>query len=89
MLNRSVENRHFLNNENGKQLLFEWVRRFGFNYEQAESMFEAMRNEKSGVVFYNDNGQQTTDNSLRLLLLGLSSKIIIVLITILKQRRNL
>ncbi|MBE6338613.1 MAG: tRNA lysidine(34) synthetase TilS [Lentimicrobiaceae bacterium] len=61
---RSVENRHFLNNENGKQLLFEWVRRFGFNYEQAESMFEAMRNEKSGVVFYNDNGQQTTDNSL-------------------------
>mgnify|MGYP003299230749 CR=1 FL=1 len=61
---RSVENRHFLNNENGKQLLFEWVRRFGFNYEQAESMFDAMRNEKSGVVFYNDNGQQTTDNSL-------------------------
>ena len=61
---RSVENRHFLNNENGKQLLFEWVRRFGFNYEQAESMFEAMRNEKSGVVFYNDNGQQTTDNRL-------------------------
>ena len=61
---RSVENRHFLNNENGKQLLFEWVRRFGFNYEQAESMFEAMRNEKSGVVFYNDDGQQTTDNSL-------------------------
>ncbi|MBR2051751.1 MAG: tRNA lysidine(34) synthetase TilS [Bacteroidales bacterium] len=61
---RSVENRHFLNNENGKQLLFEWVRRFGFNYEQASSMFEAMKNEKSGVVFYNDNGQQTTDNSL-------------------------
>ena len=27
-------------------------------------MFEAMKNEKSGVVFYNDNGQQTTDNSL-------------------------
>ena len=61
---RSVENRHFLNNENGKQLLFEWVRRFGFNYEQASSMYDAMRNEKSGVVFYNDNGQQTTDNSL-------------------------
>ncbi len=64
---RSVENRHFLNNENGKQLLFEWVRRFGFNYEQAESMLEAMRNEKSGVVFYStltDNRQQTTDNRL-------------------------
>ena len=61
---RSVENRHFLNNENGKQLLFEWVRRFGFNYEQASSMYEAIKNEKSGVVFYNDNGQQTTDNSL-------------------------
>ena len=25
-------------------------------------MFDAMRNAKSGVVFYNDNGQQTTDN---------------------------
>ncbi len=61
---RSIENRHFLNNENGKQLLFEWVRKYGFNNKQAESMFEAMRNEKSGVVFYNDNGQQTTDNSL-------------------------
>lgn len=61
---RSIENRHFLNNENGKQLLFEWVRKYGFNNKQAESMFEAMRNEKSGVVFYNDNGQQTTDNRL-------------------------
>lgn len=61
---RSIENRHFLNNENGKQLLFEWVRKYGFNNKQAESMFEAMRNEKSGVVFYNDNGQQTTDDSL-------------------------
>lgn len=61
---RSIENRHFLNNENGKQLLFEWVRKYGFNNKQAESMFEAMRNEKSGVVFYNDNGQQTTYNRL-------------------------
>ncbi len=56
---RSVENRHFLNNENGKQLLFEWVRKFGFNYKQAESMFEAMKNEKSGVVFYSDNSVGT------------------------------
>ena len=56
---RSVENRHFLNNENGKQLLFEWVRKYGFNYKQAESMFEAMKNEKSGVVFYSDNSVGT------------------------------
>ena len=64
---RYIENRHFIQNENGKQLLFEWVRRFGFNYEQAESMIEAMRLGKSGVVFYPssiDNRQQTTDNSL-------------------------
>ena len=56
---RSIENRHFLNNENGKQLLFEWVRRFGFNYEQAESMFEAIENEKSGAMFYSDNSVGT------------------------------
>ena len=59
---RSIENKHFLDDANGKQLLFEWVRRYGFNFEQAESMFDAMRNAKSGVMFYNDNGQQTTDN---------------------------
>ena len=59
---RSIENKHFLQDANGKQLLFEWVRAYGFNFEQAESMFDAMRNGKSGVVFYNDNGQQTTDN---------------------------
>ncbi|MBR4155920.1 MAG: tRNA lysidine(34) synthetase TilS [Bacteroidales bacterium] len=52
---RSIENKYFLQDANGKQLLFEWVRRYGFNYDQAESMYEAMKNEKSGVVFYNDN----------------------------------
>ena len=64
---RYIENRHFLQNENGRQLLFEWVRRFGFNYEQSESMFEAMTLGKSGVIFYPssiDNRQQTTDNRL-------------------------
>ena len=59
---RSIENKHFLDDANGKQLLFEWVRGYGFNFEQSESMFDAMRNAKSGVIFYNDNGQQTTDN---------------------------
>ena len=52
---RSIENKHFLQDANGKQLLFEWVRRYGFNLEQAESMFDAMKNGKSGVMFYNDN----------------------------------
>ena len=64
---RYIESRHFIQDDNGKQLLFEWVRRFGFNYEQAESMIEAMRLGKSGVVFYPssmDNRQQTTDNRL-------------------------
>ena len=61
---RSIDVKCFLQNENGRQLLFEWVRRYGFNFEQAESMFEAMKNGKSGVMFYNDNGQQTTDNRL-------------------------
>ena len=56
---RFVENRHFINNENGKQLLFEWVRKYGFNYEQASSMYDAMRNEKSGVVFYSNNSLGT------------------------------
>ena len=59
---RSIDVKYFLENENGRQLLFEWVRRYGFNFEQSESMFEAMKNGKSGVIFYNDNGQQTTDN---------------------------
>ncbi len=61
---RSIDVKYFLENENGRQLLFEWVRRYGFNFEQAESMFEAMKNGKSGVMFYNDNGQQTTGNRL-------------------------
>ena len=52
---RSIDVKYFLENENGRQLLFEWVRRFGFNFNQAESMFEAMKNGKSGVMFYNDN----------------------------------
>ena len=61
---RFVDSIHFLKDKEGKQLLFEWVRKYGFNYAQSESMYEAMMNGKSGVVFYNDNGQQTTDNSL-------------------------
>ena len=48
---RSIENKHFLADANGKQLLFEWVRRYGFNFEQAESMFDAMKNGKSGSVW--------------------------------------
>ena len=61
---RSIENKYFLQDANGKQLLFEWVRRYGFNFEQAESMFEAIRKGNSGTLFYNDNRQQTTDNRL-------------------------
>ena len=52
---RSIENKYFLQDANGKQLLFEWVRRYGFNFDQVESMFEAMKNGKSGTLFYNDN----------------------------------
>ena len=52
---RSIDVKYFLENENGRQLLFEWVRRYGFNFNQAESMYEAMKNGKSGVMFYNDN----------------------------------
>ena len=48
---RSVDVKYFLENENGRQLLFEWVRRFGFNFEQSESMFEAMKNGKSGSMW--------------------------------------
>ena len=48
---RSIENKHFLDDANGKQLLFEWVRRYGFNFEQAESMFDAMRNVRSGSMW--------------------------------------
>ena len=48
---RSIENKYFLHDVNGKQLLFEWVRRYGFNFDQAESMFEAMRNGRSGSVW--------------------------------------
>ena len=52
---RSIDVKCFLENENGNQLLFEWVRRYGFNFNQAESMFEAMKNGKSGTLFYNDS----------------------------------
>ena len=48
---RSVDVKYFLENENGRQFLFEWVRRFGFNFEQSESMFEAMKNGKSGSMW--------------------------------------
>ena len=48
---RSVDVKYFLENENGRQLLFEWVRRFGFNFDQSESMFEAMKNGKSGSMW--------------------------------------
>ena len=48
---KSVDVKYFLENENGRQLLFEWVRRFGFNFNQAESMFEAMKNGKSGSMW--------------------------------------
>jgi tRNA(Ile)-lysidine synthase len=61
---RSVENKYFLQDASGKQLLFEWVRKYGFNFYQAESMFEAIRKGNSGTLFYNDNRQQTTDNIL-------------------------
>ena len=48
---RSIDVKCFLENENGRQLLFEWVRRFGFNFDQSESMFEAMKNGKSGSMW--------------------------------------
>ena len=63
---RSVDVKHFLENENGRQLLFEWVRRFGFNFDQSESMYEAMKNGKSGVMFYNDNIRQQDYRATRL-----------------------
>ena len=63
---RSIDVKCFLENENGRQLLFEWVRRFGFNFNQAESMFEAMKNGKSGVMFYNDNIRQQDYRTTRL-----------------------
>ncbi len=63
---RSVENKYFLQDVNGKQLLFEWVRRYGFNFYQAESMFDAMKNGKSGAVFYNDNVRQQDNKTTRL-----------------------
>ena len=74
---RYIENRHFLQNENGRQLLFEWVRKFGFNYEQAESMFEAMTLKKSGVVFYppDVNGQRSTVNGQRSTVNGLIASV--------------
>ena len=63
---RSIDVKCFLENENGRQLLFEWVRRFGFNFDQSESMYEAMKNGKSGVMFYNDNIRQQDYRTTRL-----------------------
>lgn len=55
---RCVENRHFLHDENGRQLLFEWVRKFDFNFYQAESMFDSMLHSKSGVLFYSTDSSR-------------------------------
>ncbi|MBO7286707.1 MAG: tRNA lysidine(34) synthetase TilS [Bacteroidales bacterium] len=63
---RSINVKCFLENENGRQFLFEWVRRFGFNFDQSESMYEAMKNGKSGVMFYNDNIRQQDYRTTRL-----------------------
>lgn len=51
----SIENRHFLESENGKQLLFEWIRDYGFGYDCCESVMDAMKAGKSGKVFYSEN----------------------------------
>lgn len=49
---RSIDNVFFTKNESGKQFLFEWLRRYDFNYGQCESMYEAMMQAKSGTLFY-------------------------------------
>lgn len=52
---RSIENRHFFESENGKQMLFEWIRDYGFSYDDCESIMDAIKSKKSGKVFYSEN----------------------------------
>lgn len=52
----SIKIRDFLEDETGKQLLFEWVRRFGFNGFQCDSMMKSIK-EHSKTVFYSSDYQ--------------------------------
>ncbi|MDR0970122.1 MAG: tRNA lysidine(34) synthetase TilS [Lentimicrobiaceae bacterium] len=47
----AVEKSHFPNNRYGKQLLFEWIKIYGFNKTQLDLIFEALRNEAIGTIF--------------------------------------
>lgn len=48
-----VEKECFCNDLNGKQLLFEWIRRYGFNTSQLDSIFDGLKN-SSGTHFYSE-----------------------------------
>ena len=50
----SIPLRYTRNDGVGKQLLFEWVRTFGFSYSQCESIFSALDGEPGKEFFSND-----------------------------------
>ncbi|MBO4575087.1 MAG: tRNA lysidine(34) synthetase TilS [Bacteroidales bacterium] len=52
----SIPLRYTRNDGVGKQLLFEWIRTFGFSYSQCESIFAALDSEP-GKEFYSDDYQ--------------------------------
>ena len=52
----SIPLRYTRNDGVGKQLLFEWIRTFGFSYSQCESIFTALDGEP-GKEFYSDDYQ--------------------------------
>ena len=50
----SIPLRYTRNDGNGKQLLFEWIRHFGFSYSQCESIFAALDSEPGKEFYSND-----------------------------------
>ena len=52
----SISLRYTRNDGKGKQLLFEWIRDFGFSYSQCESIFASLDGE-SGKEFYSSEYQ--------------------------------
>jgi tRNA(Ile)-lysidine synthase len=59
----------FLNHPEGLMLLYEYLKQFGYNYEQAEQIFETLKN-SPGRLFYSKSHQLLIDrNTLQIRLL--------------------
>ena len=59
----AAEKSHFPDNTYGKQLLFEWIKTYGFNNSQLNSIFEGLKNEAIGAIFRSTTHCLTIDRT--------------------------